>query len=415
MKKFNLLAVLVLLLVSCQKDDETFVPRYDTPQNISEQAITDTSVTLHWDDVNATSYRVEYGISGFLLGEGKVATTSVPSVTLTNLVEDTTYDYVIQAIFPGNNSSLLRSVRSFTTLTAPVRPEFTPKLSQLRLFEGSLRNLVVSQRGFEYDLNTRLFTDYAHKQRIIALPPGTSMTKNGDGLPFFPDNTVIAKTFYYNLNERDLSEGKKIVETRVMIKINGTWEFGDYVWNDTQKDAYLDNAGSEVPVSWIDADGRPQNIDYKIPSGEDCFACHRSYNNATPIGPKLRSMNFTVNGVNQLQRLKDMQLLTGLSSPSDVSVLPNWEDASATLEQRARAYLDIQCAHCHTPGGYCEVQSTLRLAYETSLVDSKIVERKASISSRINTHIEGFSMPLIGTSIIHTQGAALIQQYLDTL
>lgn len=415
MKKFNLLAVLVLLLISCQKDDETFVPLYELPQNFSETSLSDTSVRLNWDNVNASSYKIEYGITGFSQGEGNILTTTENSLTLHNLIPATSYDYVFYAIFADQTRSVRRSFQSLAALTAPVRPQFLPKLSQLGLFKGSLKNLAPSPYAFEYDLNTKLFTDYSHKQRVIALPLGTSMTYNGDGLPNFPDNTVIAKTFYYNLNERDLSLGKKIIETRVMIKINGFWEFGDYVWNEDQKDAILDNGGSEIPVEWIDGDGMTQNIEYSIPSSGDCFSCHSSNGNKTLIGPKLRSLNFDVNGINQLQRLKDMQLLTGLTNPTDVGVLPNWEDSSATLEQRARAYLDIQCAHCHTVGGYCEVQSTLRLSYETSLADSKIVERNASISTRINSHIEGFSMPLIGTSIIHTEGVSLVQAYLDTL
>src|SRR3546814_16466309 len=32
--------------------------------------------------------------------------------------------------------------------------------------------------------------------------------------------------------------------------------------------------------------------------------------------------------------------------------MPRWDDpASGSLEQRARAYLDVNCAHCHNPQG----------------------------------------------------------------
>ena len=414
MKKIDLLAMFLLLLVSCQKDDETFVPINDAPQNVVVQSLTNTSVTLQWDHVNADRYTIEYGVSGFQWGQGTIATTTTTSIFLNNLLADTTYDFRIEAIF-SDNSSTFSTINSFTTLMSPVSTVFMPLLSQMRIFQGTLENLTVSPYAFEYDLNTRLFTDYSHKKRIIALPAGTSMSKNGDGLPTFPDNTLIAKTFYYNLNEMDLSLGKKIIETRILLKVNGNWEFGDYIWNESQNEAFLDNEGSVVPVEWIDEDGATKNINYKVPSTEDCIACHSSSGNKTPIGPKLRTLNFEVNGVNQLQRLKDMQFLIGLSSPNDVSVLPNWEDPTATLEERARAYFDIQCAHCHSSGGFCETQSTLRLSYETSLADSKIAERKSSISSRINTYVPGFSMPYKGTTIIHTEGVALIQEYLDTL
>ncbi len=260
-----------------------------------------------------------------------------------------------------------------------------------------------------------MFTDYAHKQRLIALPENTSMQFNGDGLPIFPNNTVIAKTFYYNADERDLTLGRTIIETRVLIKINGDWITGDYKWNNDQTDAVLDLNGSTVPVTWIDADGETNSTTYEIPSNADCFTCHSTFNNATPIGPKLRNLNFEVNDTNQLDDFINSQSLTGIASSSEVSSVVNWQDTSASLESRARSYFDINCAHCHVPGGYCEDQSTLNLAFETSMEDSQIFERRNSISDRISTYNEGFSMPFIGTTLIHNEGVDLLQAYLNTL
>lgn len=293
--------------------------------------------------------------------------------------------------------------------------EFRPNLSELNLFTGDLSDLNISPAAFEYKLNTELFTDYAHKQRIIALPEGSQMQYDGDGLPIFPDNTVIAKTFYYNIDERDLTLGRRIIETRLLIKINGVWQTGDYKWTEDQTEAVLDLNGSTVAVNWTDATGTMQTIDYEIPSNTDCFTCHSSYNNVTPIGPKLRNLNFDISGSNQLQVLINSNYITGLDSASDTGSIVDWEDTSLPLEERARAYLDVNCAHCHIPGGFCEDLSILDLDYANSLADSKIVERRFNISARMSTNIPDFSMPLIGTSIIHTEGYNLIQAYLDTL
>jgi len=293
--------------------------------------------------------------------------------------------------------------------------EFRTNLSELNLFTGDLSDLNISSRAFEYTLNTPLFTDYAHKQRLIALPENTSMQYDGDGLPIFPENTVIAKTFYYNADERDLTLGRTIIETRILIKINGDWVTGDYKWNADQTEAVLDLDGSTVPVTWINANGESNSTNYKIPSNTDCFTCHSISDNATPIGPKLRNLNFEINGYNQLDNLINDQSLTGLSNSSEVSSVVNWLDTSASLESRARSYFDINCAHCHIPGGYCDDQSTLNLAYDTSFEDSQIFERRNSISNRISVYNEGFSMPFIGTTIIHNEGVELLQDYLDTL
>lgn len=293
--------------------------------------------------------------------------------------------------------------------------EFRPNLSELNLFTGNLGDLNMSSRVFEYQLNTPLFTDYAHKQRIIALPSGTSMTYVDDGFPVFPENTVIAKTFYYNNDETNLNLGKTIIETRILIKRNGTWELGNYKWNNDQTDATLDTDGGTRNVSWINANGASQTVNYEIPNSADCFTCHSNAGEETIIGPRLRTMNFNIDGVNQLQTFINQNLLIELSNPNNISSLPNWEDTSLSLEDRARAYLDINCAHCHIPGGFCENESTLDLAYETSLQDSNIIVRKASINARISNYIPQFSMPYIGTSTIHTEGVALLQAYLNTL
>lgn len=293
--------------------------------------------------------------------------------------------------------------------------DFKTNLSELNLFKGELSALDISPYAFRYELNTPLFTDYAHKERLIALPEGTTMQFDGDGLPIFPDNTVIAKTFYYNIDERDLSLGRQIIETRVLIKINGEWITGDYKWNDEQTEAVLDLNGSTIPVNWIDNNGVAQTTNYEIPSNTDCFTCHNSYDNITPIGPKLRTLNFNLNGGNQLQNLIDNSYLSGLTDAEEVDTIVNWEDTAAPLENRARSYFDVNCAHCHIPGGFCDDLSTLNLDYTTSLEDSNIIERKFSISSRMGVYIPEFSMPFIGTTMIHSEGVDLIQSFLDTL
>ena len=84
-------------------------------------------------------------------------------------------------------------------------------------------------------------------------------------------------------------------------------------------------------------------------------------------------------------------------------------------EARARSYFDINCAHGHVPGGFWDDESTLNLAYETSYEDSQIFQRRNSISNRISVFNEGFSMPFIGTTMIHSEGVELLQDYLDSL
>ena len=412
----NLLYTLLVafLLVSCFNDpDDEFVEQCATPTNLQVADINIESASISWEDEdNVASYTIEYGISGFVLGTGTILTSTDTSLSLSGLMANTTYDVYVQTMCSATNISMPSDVSSFTTLPSLVIPQFLTNLSELNLFSGDLNDLSPSIYAFEYNLNSALFTDYAHKQRLIALPPGESMEYVDNGFPNFPDNTLIAKTFFYFNDERDESLGKKIIETRVLIKQSGEWVLGNYTWNDAQTEAVLDDTGSTVAVTFVDKNGANYDVNYEVPSGTDCFTCHNNNNIVTPIGPKLRSMNFN----NQLQDLIASNALTNLTDVTGIAVLPNWEDDTTyTLEQRARAYFDINCAHCHEPGGFCENQSPLDLRYETRFGDTNIFERRFSIRTRTQTTIENYGMPYIGTTILHDEGVALIEEFIDSL
>jgi cytochrome c len=126
-------------------------------------------------------------------------------------------------------------------------------------------------------------------------------------------------------------------------------------------------------------------------------------------------MNFEINGINQLEQFITNQQLTGISNSVSVRSLPNWEDTSLPLETRARAYMDINCAHCHIPGGTCADESTLNFAFETSFEDTNIATQTTQIEYRITDYIEGISMPFIGTTMRHSEGLDMILAYIATL
>ena len=202
-----------------------------------------------------------------------------------------------------------------------------------------------------------------------------------------------------------------------MIKKNGTWSVGNYVWNDAQTEAYLDAGARSLQISWIDNTGNNQNINYLVPPQNLCFQCHDNYGSTMPVGPKLRAMNMVHNGQNQLQYFKDRGLLSGAPDVSQIAVLPDWSDNTLLLDDRARAYLDVNCAHCHQPGGSYNVNfgDTFDLRYEISFGNSNIYNERVAIQDRMNTQIANYFMPLIGTSVKHTEGIDLIDAYIDSL
>lgn len=413
MKKVIFALCIACTFVSCFNDpDDEFIAQCTTPTNVLSNDVSHESATITWENSNTNAtYTLEYGVSGFVLGLGETITTTTATTTLTNLEANTTYDVYIQSIC-SDNVSIQTEVISFTTLAPIVSTQFENNLSDLNLFSGNIADLIPSPYAFEYDLTTPLFTDYAHKQRIIALPSGETMQYVDDGLPTFPDDTVIAKTFYYFNNERDETLGKRIMETRILIKQNGAWVTGNYKWNESQTEATLDANGSVVNYSYVDNSGDTQNINYKIPSSADCTQCHSINTDIVPIGPKLRSMHFN----NQLQHFIDNNYISNLTDPSTVSVLPDWENRDDySLAERTRAYFDVNCAHCHQPGGSCDTESSLDFRYETPFGDTDINTFKFTILARTQNYIDTYSMPLIGTTMVHDEGYSLIEEYIDSL
>ena len=296
-------------------------------------------------------------------------------------------------------------------------PEFLPNLSQLNLFKGDLADFQYNDNVYEYSLHTPLFTDYSQKLRVLTVPDGEQLTYNGEGLLEFPDNSMMAKTFFYFNDERDPSLGKKIIETRVLIKKEGQWLIRDYLWNEEQTDAVLDDDLHNVQVEFIDMAGTSRSIDYVVPSNNQCIQCHENSNDVFPIGPKARALNFQHNGQNVLQFLKDNELLAGAPDVSAIPVLPDWTDETLPLEERARAYLDVNCAHCHQAGGSYNSSfgDNFQFTYETSFEDSNIFQERIQIKDRMNTQIPGYFMPLIGVTIKHDEGIALMNEYIDSL
>ena len=296
--------------------------------------------------------------------------------------------------------------------------ELLPKLSDLILFEGDLADLQPIETVEIYKLNTPLFTDYAQKLRFLSIPEGQTMAYNGDGFPIFPDNTILAKTFYYFDDNRNPSLGKTLIETRVLIKKSGQWNVGNYVWNTEQNEAFLDDEEHILPIEWIDEFGESKEVDYVIPSNLDCFTCHQNNGVNLPIGPKVRNLNFDNVGVNQLQKFIDIGWLTGAPAVSEITKLPDWEDdITYNLDERARAYFEVNCAHCHQPGGNYDINfdATFELRYETSFEDSHIYDKRNSILARMSTKIDGYSMPFIGTSLIHGEVVILMEEYVASL
>ena len=245
------------------------------------------------------------------------------------------------------------------------------------------------------------------------MPAGTTAKPAGDGLPVFPIGTVLVKTFFYFNDKRDEAKGKRIIETRVLVKTTAGWLAGTYSWNAEQTDATLINSGAQKDIQWTGETGDSRHVAYRIPTVKQCAVCHNQGGSIVPAGFKIRNLDMEVTRqgqhLNQLLYLYQRSIIDSINITT-VAALPRWNDTAYTLQQRARAYLDINCAHCHSNNGYC-ARSNFRAGFELSFDAANINQKK----KKIRRLMERGRMPLLGTTMVHKEGLALIAAYLDSL
>lgn len=211
-----------------------------------------------------------------------------------------------------------------------------------------------SARVTPYDLNTALYSDGALKFRYVYIPAGAEARYNSEGVFEFPVGTVLIKTFAFAEDMRRTDENVRFLETRLLIRRAEGWIALPYVWNEAQTEARYSPIGADIPIRFTDEQGQAVALDWAVPNRNQCKACHDRAGAFAPIGPNARNLNhdFTYDsGVqNQLAYWRAAGLLD--AAPADAPYAPNaFDPASGGLNERARAYLDVNCAHCHNPEG----------------------------------------------------------------
>ena len=90
--------------------------RCEAPTNVSGSNITAHTAVVSWNG-DASSYRVEYGTEGFGTGEGTSVTATGTTVTLTDLLDDQTYDVYVYAVCAEGLESAASQKHTFETTT----------------------------------------------------------------------------------------------------------------------------------------------------------------------------------------------------------------------------------------------------------------------------------------------------------
>jgi uncharacterized repeat protein (TIGR03806 family) len=337
-------------------------------------------------------------------------------------------------------------VTAFLNMPTTFNGTLPALLSQTGAFSDTT-NRIPAGGLIPYQPNTPLWSDGAVKSRFMALPNNGGTLTPDQQISFLPTNswtfpagTVFVKNFDLVVDQTNTNTPLRRLETRLLVRdINGAVYGVTYKWRPDNSDAELLSSSLTENILITNATGVSTQAWY-YPSPADCLTCHTPAANYV-LGVNTRQLNgsltypATGNTDNQLRTLNRL----GLFNPAfDESAITNFESLSAltnltaSLEQRARSYLDANCAQCHRPGG---AGITFDARYDTPLSQQNITNYPAAFSlgvdnacivkaddvwrsvllSRINTNAAAIKMPPLARSIIDTNAVQVIAGWINSL
>jgi mono/diheme cytochrome c family protein len=291
-----------------------------------------------------------------------------------------------------------------------------------------------------------LWSDGALKIRYLAVPrnggaitPDQQIAFAPTGTWTFPSGTVFVKTFELQTNQSDPNSILRL-ETRLLVRdINNAVYGVTYKWRPDNSDADLLTTSSNQNIA-ITTPGGVVTQTWYYPSPADCLSCHTPVANYV-LGVNSRQLNgnltypSTGNTDNQLRTLNRL----GLFNPGfDEATITNFEKLSAltnltaSLQERARSYLDANCAQCHQPGG---TGITFDGRYDTPLASQNIINAavagnlgydnahvvtpedvwRSILYDRMNTVVGTIKMPPLARNLIDTNAVAVMAAWINSL
>ncbi len=309
-------------------------------------------------------------------------------------------------------------------------------LSETGVF-SSVADLTPSTGFVAYDVNTPLWSDGAHKTRWMAIPDGQTIGYASSGEWTFPNGSVFVKHFELPIDDTDATRIRRL-ETRVLVRDSTGYIYGGtYKWRADNSDADLVINATTEDITIAEAGGDLRVQPWFYPGREDCRSCHTRGTGGV-LGLNTPQSNrahlFPESGVsdNQLRAWNH----AGYFSPAlDEATLPTLtklyalDDTTATIEQRARSYLDANCAHCHRPGeapAFWDARIEIPLS-SANIINGQVANAlgvsgarvivpqdptRSILLKRLGTATASYKMPPIAKNTVDTAALALIGQWI---
>ncbi len=334
------------------------------------------------------------------------------------------------------------------------RADFPTRISETGLFE-SIKDNRRAAGVLHFAVNAESWSDHATAERCIALPGSSTVKIYDNRLPWpdyrgeihFPKDGVVAKTLFLEM-ERGNAQSRRRMETQILHYDGFEWKGYSYAWNDEQNDATLVTAkGMDRTFNVVDAQapGKKRVQRWHFPSRTECLTCHNPWAGYT-LGfnvPQLSRDQAYGNIVdNQLRTLQHIGVLSfvqrdkgqdKIQSKLPTARLGDPADTNAKLDERARAYLHVNCSHCHQFGGGGTADIDLRFGTtldRTKMLDVRPVQGTFEMpGAQIVASGDPFRsvlyyrmaklgpghMPHIGADIVDERGLRLIHDWIRQL
>lgn len=273
-------------------------------------------------------------------------------------------------------------------------------------------------------INAEMWADGAVAERWVALPDRSSIQTGAKDVWIyqsgpawkFPTNAVLAKTLSLALRP---GQGERLrrIETQLLHFDGAEWHGYTYRWNDAQTDATLvpaEGAEQDFQVEDPAAPGGRRRLRWRFHSRTECLRCHNSWVNYAlaftapqlnrdvlyqanqPLGPDpaapvhARASEPSPAPLLVANQLRSLSRAGFFDQPLDERARPRLVNpylaeppsTAATgptppnLNERARSWLHVNCAHCHREGAGGSVVT--HLDYESTPDQMKAFGRPPS-------------------------------------
>ena len=354
--------------------------------------------------------------------------------------------------FYWHRNLLVSFVLCFLFACSDSKPEFfesdnPSRLSEWNLFDLNKDSLKPNPETFVYKPKNQLFTDYAHKLRTLWIPAGQSAQLQENEI-IYPVGAVLSKTFYYPnngqgqmLQSNDLGKSvigladNTLIETRLFVKRTNGWEAFPYVWNEEQNEAFLRVAGSTKNIELVGELGNT-SFTYFIPNENQCSGCHVTEHpkgQMHPLGAIASQLDAKIGESTDKTYTQELINRNWLDEAPVTQLTKSWTDTSASTGERAKAYLNMHCGHCHNPNGAADTSALILDGSHALPVNMGVCKTPIAagggagdrlysiVPSAPNQSIMLYRMlsdkpdemmPELGRSLIHEEGIEIIKKWI---